>query len=175
MTDVVRSEMLEEGFGRLEELLDEQRRLYQALDALVARQRDAVQRADVAELVAASTGERKLVESIRTLDQRRAELAGAIAAEVGMKNDEPPALSDLLQYSGSRRSKLVSIAAELRKLVVAVRAASGVVRVAAESLSRHMQGIVQTVEAGFSRAGVYERAGRIANGSPWQTAIDIRS
>ena len=92
-----------------------------------------------------------------------------------MKSEQPLALSDLLDYSGPRRSALVAIADELRKLVVTVKAASGVVRVATESLSRHMQGIVQTVEAGFNNAGVYERAGRIANGSPWQTAIDIRS
>ncbi len=175
MHDTTGNDIVDQGFRRLEQLLEDQRRLYQALDALVARQRTAVQRADVADLVAASTQERELVEAIRTLDQKRLELAGAIAAEVGVPKDGGVALSDLIEYSGERRSRLVAIADELRKLVVAVRAASGVVRVAAESLSRHMQGIVQTVEAGFSRAGVYERAGRIANGSPWQTAIDIRS
>ena len=167
--------ILDEGFGRLEELLREQRGLYLELDGLVARQRAAVQKADVRGLMAATERERELVESIRTIDHRRVELANAIGAEVGMKSEGPLALSDLLEYSGPRRSALVAIADELRKLVVAVRAASGVVRVAAESLSRHMQGIVQTVEAGFNNAGVYERAGRIASGSPWQTAIDIRS
>jgi hypothetical protein len=175
MTMMPGSAILEEGFKRLEELLREQRALYLELDALVARQRHAVQRADVKDLMAASARERELVEAIRLIDERRVELARAIGAEVGMVSEQPLALSDLLDYSGPRRPALVAIADELRKLVVAVKAASGVVRVATESLSRHMQGIVQTVEAGFNNAGVYERAGRIANGSPWQTAIDIRS
>ena len=175
MTPVSKNDILQEGFERLEELLREQRTLYLELDALVARQRHAVQQADVNDLMAASARERELVEAIRSIDLRRVELAQAIGAEVGVTSEQPLALSDLLEYSGPRRSTLVAIADELRKLVVAVKAASGVVRVATESLSRHMQGIVQTVEAGFNNAGVYERAGRIANGSPWQTAIDIRS
>ena len=167
--------VIAEGFRRLEELLNEQRELYLELDALVARQRTAVRDADVESLMAATRGERELVERIRVIDHRRVELAGAIGAEVGVTANGPLALADLLEYSGPRKSALVAVADELRRLVVAVRAASGVVRVAAESLSRHMQGIVQSVEAGFNNAGVYERAGRIANGSPWQTAIDIRS
>ena len=175
MTSMPKDAILHEGFERLEELLRDQRTLYLELDALVARQRLAVQQADVKGLMAAGARERELVEAIRSIDQRRVELAQAIGAEVGVKSEQPLSLSDLLEYSGSRRSALVAIADELRKLVVAVKAASGVVRVATESLSRHMQGIVQTVEAGFNNAGVYERAGRIANGSPWQTAIDIRS
>jgi hypothetical protein len=175
MTSMPKDAILHEGFERLEELLRDQRTLYLELDALVARQRLAVQQADVKGLMAAGARERELVEAIRSIDQRRVELAQAIGAEVGVKSEQPLSLSDLLEYSGPRRSALVAIADELRKLVVAVKAASGVVRVATESLSRHMQGIVQTVEAGFNNAGVYERAGRIANGSPWQTAIDIRS
>jgi hypothetical protein len=175
MTSLPKDAILHEGFERLEELLRDQRTLYLELDALVARQRLAVQQADVKGLMAAGARERELVEAIRSIDQRRVELAQAIGAEVGVKSEQPLSLSDLLEYSGPRRSALVAIADELRKLVVAVKAASGVVRVATESLSRHMQGIVQTVEAGFNNAGVYERAGRIANGSPWQTAIDIRS
>lgn len=175
MIEVGDKDIVEQGFERLEELLEQQRLLYTRLDGLVTDQREAVRSADVESLVTASTAERDLVEAIRVIDLRRGELVEAIAAEVGIGSTDPPSLSDLLEFSGSRRSRLVAIADELRALIGKVRAASGVVRVAAESLARHMQGIVQSVEAGFSRAGVYERAGRIANGSPWQTAIDIRS
>ena len=82
MHDTTGNDIVDQGFRRLEQLLEDQRRLYQALDALVARQRTAVQRADVADLVAASTQERELVEAIRTLDQKRLELAGAIAGRI---------------------------------------------------------------------------------------------
>lgn len=175
MTEAGKRDIVEQGFERLEKLLEEERLLYTRLDGLVDDQREAVRCADVQSLVVSSSSERELVEAIRTIDLRRGELVEAIGAEVGLASAGPPSLSDLLEFSGSRRSRLVAIADELRGLIGKVRAASGVVRVAAESLARHMQGIVQSVEAGFSRAGVYERAGRIANGSPWQTAIDIRS
>lgn len=175
MTMPSSNEVLSQGFLRLEELLDEQRALYKELNDLVEEQREALRLADVERLVAASSNERELLDSIRLLDQRRVELSSAIATELGLSKEGPPLLADLLEHSGSRRSRLVSVADELRRLVAKTRAASSVVRTAAESLARHMQGIVQTVEAGFSRAGVYERAGRITEGSPWQTAIDIRS
>jgi len=167
--------LLDEGFARLEELLDQQRTLYHQLDTLVSEQRAAVQRADIDALVEASAREREIVEVIRGMDLRRTELADAIASELGLQSEETPALTDLLEHSGERRSRLVTIADELRRLVVAVRTASGVVRVAAEGLAKHMQGIVQTVEAGFNRAGVYERTGRLANGQGLQASIDIRS
>ena len=170
-----RQKLLDEGFGRLEELLEQQRTLYRQLDTLVGEQRAAVQRADIDGLVQASSEEREIIDVIRGMDLRRAELADALASELGMEVEETPALTDLLEFSGERRSRLVTIADELRRLVVAVRTASGVVRVAAEGLARHMQGIVQTVEAGFNRAGVYERTGRLANGQSLQASIDIRS
>ena len=175
MTTTSSGEVLAQGFERLEELLDEQCSLYQNLESLVAEQREALRVADVEKLVTVSTNERTILAEIHKIDQRRIELASAIAGELGLSTEQPPVLADLLEHSGARRSRLVSVADELRRLVAKTRAASSVVRTAAESLARHMQGIVQTVEAGFSRAGVYERAGRITEGSPWQTAIDIRS
>jgi len=168
-------DVLARGFQCLEELLDRQRELYERLDDLVARQREALRVADVDTLVAVSAEEREILGEIKQLDNRRVELATAIASELGLPAGTPPLLADLLEHSGTRRSRLVSISDELRRLVGKTRAASSVVRTAAEGLARHMQGIVQTVEAGFSRAGVYEQAGRITEGTPWQTAIDIRS
>ena len=175
MTKRSSREVLQEGFERLEELLNEQRSLYGQLDQLVEQQREALRTADVEGLVVISAQEREVVTAIHRIDQRRVELTSAIASELGIQAEKPPVLSDPLEHSGPLRSRLVAIADELRQLVAKTRAASSVVRTAAESLARHMQGIVQTVEAGFSRAGVYERAGRITEGSPWQTAIDIRS
>lgn len=167
--------IIERGFERLESLLGEERSLYISLAELLDQQREAVRIADVDELTRVSAHERTLVDALRVVDQRRSQLATAIGQELGFGGEVRPALSTLLEHAGPRRGRLVVIADELRRLIKATRAASAVVRLAAESLACHMQGIVQSVEAGFNRSGVYERAGRLANGVRLHTAIDIRS
>jgi flagellar biosynthesis/type III secretory pathway chaperone len=175
MTTNAVSDVLSEGFRRLEQLLDEQCAHYRRVEEIVDAQRESLRGADVESLVSLSTEERELLEKIRVIDHRRVELVSAIASEIGLATKSSPALSDLIEHSGSRRGRLVSIADELRQLIAKTRAASRVVRTAAEGLARHMQGIVQSVEQGLSRSGIYERTGRIVSGPPRHSAIDIRS
>ena len=92
-----------------------------------------------------------------------------------MKQAAKPTLSDLLEHSGTRRSRLVKVADELRRLIAKTRSASGVVRTAAEALARHMQGIVQSVEVVIGRTGNYERSCRLVSALPRHTSINIRS
>lgn len=169
------SDVLSEGFRRLEQLLDEQCAHYRRIGEIVDAQRESLRGADVESLVALSAEERVLLEKVRVIDHRRVELVSAIASEIGIATQSSPALSDLIEHSGTRRSRLVTIADELRQLIAKTRAASRVVRTAAEGLARHMQGIVQSVEQGLSRSGIYERTGRIVSGPPRHSAIDIRS
>jgi len=169
------SDVLSEGFRRLEQLLDEQCVHYRRIEEIVESQRESLRGADVETLVALSAEERELLEKIRVIDHRRIELVSAIASEIGITTQSSPALSDLIEHSGPRRSRLVTVADELRQLIAKTRAASRVVRTAAEGLARHMQGIVQSVEQGLSRSGIYERTGRIVSGPPRHSALDIRS
>ena len=170
-----KSDILSEGFKRLEELLDTQCSHYRRVEELVAQQKDALRVADVDSLSNASNAERELLGAISRLDHRRVELVEAIASELGLKHSSQPTLSDLLEHSGPRRGRLVTIADELRRLIAATRVASSVVRTAAESLARHMQGIVQSVEVGIGRTGIYGRTGRLVSALPRHTSINIRS
>lgn len=169
------TEVLAEGFRRLEELLDTQCGHYRRVQELVDSQREALRVADVTALSNASNAERELLDAIGRLDTRRVELVEAIAAELGLAQPGSPTLTDLLEHSGPRRGRLVTIADELRRLISKTRAASGVVRTAAESLARHMQGIVQSVEIGIGRTGIYERTGRLVSALPRHSSINIRS
>ena len=175
MSDSPISDVLAEGFQRLEELLDTQCGHYRKVEELVDSQREALRVADVSALSNASNAERELLEAIGRLDSRRVELVDAIAGEIGLAQPANPTLSDLLEHSGPSRSRLVRIADELRRLIAKTRSASGVVRTAAEALARHMQGIVQSVEIGIGRTGIYERSGRLASALPRHTSINIRS
>ena len=169
------TDVLAEGFRRLEELLDTQCGHYRKVEELVDSQREALRVADVSALSSASNAERELLDAIGRLDTRRVELVDAIAGELGMKQAAKPTLSDLLEHSGTSRSRLVKVADELRRLIAKTRSASGVVRTAAEALARHMQGIVQSVEVGIGRTGIYERSGRLVSALPRHTSINIRS
>ncbi len=175
MTSNKASDVLSEGFRRLEQLLDDQCGQYRRIEEIVDAQRESLRAADVESLVALSAEERGLLEKIRVIDHRRVELVSAIAAEIGLTTKSSPALSDLIEHSGARRGRLVTVADELRQLIAKTRAASRVVRTAAEGLARHMQGIVQSVEQGLSRSGIYERTGRIVSGPSRHSSIDIRS
>ena len=175
MSAVQITEVLTEGFRRLEELLDTQCGHYRKVKELVDSQREALRVADVSALASASNAERELLDAIGRLDSRRVELVDAIASELGLTQPVKPTLSDLLEHSGPIRSRLVRIADELRQLIAKTRSASGVVRTAAEALARHMQGIVQSVEIGIGRTGIYERSGRLVSALPRHTSINIRS
>ena len=175
MKKTIVEDVLTEGFKRLEELLDTQCSHYRRVDELVTQQKEALRVADVDSLSTASNAERELLAAIDRLDHRRVELVDAIAAELGIGRASKPTLSDLLEHSGPRRGRLVTIADELRRLIAATRAASSVVRTAAEALARHMQGIVQSVEVGIGRTGIYGSTGRLVSSMPRHTSINIRS
>ena len=128
MKKTIVEDVLTEGFKRLEELLDTQCSHYRRVEELVGQQKDALRVADVDSLSNASNAERELLGAISRLDHRRVELVEAIASELGLKHSNQPTLSDLLEHSGPRRGRLVTIADELRRLITATRVASSVVQ-----------------------------------------------
>ena len=56
-----------------------------------------------------------------------------------------------------------------------MRRESSIVTAAAEALRKHVTGIMQSVNRAISRAGTYERRGRIAVGSQMDFCIDLTS
>ena len=75
------SEVLSEGFRRLEQLLDEQCAHYRRIDEIVDGQRESLREADVETLVALSTEERTLLEKIRVIDHRRVDYLSDVSNE----------------------------------------------------------------------------------------------
>jgi len=104
-----------------------------------------------------------------------------------------PALEELLAGWGAAREEarevwawlyrrgatgfdeMTTLAGALREATAKVRRESSIVTAAAEALSRHMTGIMQTVNSALSRVGVYERRGRIAVGAQMDFCVDLKS
>jgi hypothetical protein len=74
-----------------------------------------------------------------------------------------------------RDGRLESVRAALRDLIDLVKRESSVVRQAAERLSAHMAGILQSVHSALAHANLYSRGGRIAVGANVMSSLDIKS
>lgn len=99
----------------------------------------------------------------------------AIAARLGLAPD-----ASLVEIAGrlppETGTRIIALREDLRVLVLDVRRESSVVRQAAERLSAHIAGIVQSVHAALAHANIYSSGGQIATvGGGVISSLDIRS
>lgn len=147
-----------EGYGRL-------------VDRLRAK-REAIRVANLASVVEVCHEERQIIDRIAEVEQSRLRLVSEVAARTDreiLNVDEIVELTD-----ETRGEKLRGLAAELKSRILAAQEESSIVNDAAAALSRHMAGLLQTVQVSLAGGGVYGRRGRIA--APRQDlCIDVRS
>jgi hypothetical protein len=159
---------------RLLATLDSQRAQYARLLAGIRARREAIRTADFARFRDLGESETRIVVEISNLDRARLDSARGVATALGIAPDSTlAAIAERLPETP--RARLDLARAELRTLIEDTRRESGVVRQAAERLSAHMAGILQTVHSALSHAGVYSRGGRIAVGANVVSTVDIRS
>jgi hypothetical protein len=85
-------------------------------------------------------------------------------------------LADIAARLGETdRARIDQLRSELRPLIEEVRSESSVLRQAAERLSAHMAGILQSVHSALAHANVYSRGGRVTAGANVISSLDIRS
>ncbi|MEY3142636.1 MAG: hypothetical protein RLY21_1129 [Planctomycetota bacterium] len=160
---------------RLILVLEKSRQLYQQLLGHSKERRAALRAGDYAGFSKIDEPERRIVAQIEELDQLRLGEAKALATRLGL----PPDASlveigeKLPRESGTR---VIALREELRTLVLEVRRESSVVRQAAERLSAHIAGIVQSVHSVLAHANIYSSGGQIATvGGGVISSLDIRS
>ena len=154
--------------------LETSRAHYTQLLALIRSRRDAIRAADFQRFSQLSDGESRLLAMIAELDRARTDEARSVATRLALPADA--SLSDIGARLGDvDRARLDVVRSELRPLSEEVRRESGIVRQAAERLSAHMAGILQSVHSALAHANVYSRGGRIAVGANVISSLDIRS
>ena len=109
---------------------------------------------------------------LRAVAARDAGVAPDLAEALGI--DPESTVSEVVAAVGEADgSKLAVLATQLRELVERTKREHSVVRAAADSLARHMAGIVQSVTGALSGTGVYGRQGRLRDGSSLAAGLDL--
>jgi FlgN protein len=146
------------------------------LRACIKRKREAIRTADIDGVTTICGEENSLIQRLGELEKRRLELIGRITQHFRPSAARPMSLAEIAESAGpSLATRLTAFASQLKDLIGEVRRESSVVRSAAEALTRHMGGIVQTVNAALSRARVYGQRGRIIAGTQLYSSVDLRS
>jgi hypothetical protein len=152
--------------------LADHRRLLDCLD----RKREAIRTAQIGRVSDIVEEERRVAVRIAEADRHRGELVRRIAQALMPAAQQPPALAELAHLVEEPiRTRLLASAAELRDAAEEVRSRSSIIRAAAEALSRHMSGVMQSVQSALSRAGVYGRRGEMALGAQLEFSVDVKS
>ncbi len=189
----------------LERVLRGQLDGYTRLLAVIDRQREAIRTANPHALEQAAREQEALVRMLATIDVQATQLLGALQRSVGsgalgfreipvprrvgesdpallqqarVESKDALTLSRLLERAevdDEQRTRMLTLAADLRDKVQEAKRGGGSVRDAANALARHMAGIQQTVHSALSRARVYERRGRLNLGSAMPATVDLKS
>ncbi len=156
----------------LQGILDTQAEGYRRLLVSIDRQRDAIRQADLAAVPTIAEVQQKIVDRLRTLDQRREVAGRELAIALGL--DPESTLRAMLESIPADVGDRLSVrAAELRDLVERARHEQSVVKTAGDALARHMAGLVQSVAGTLSGTGVYGRRGMLRDGAPVVAGIDV--
>lgn len=163
------------GWDDLEQLLAGQLADYRALLRCVERKRQAVRTADVQAVDGLCRQEAVVIQRLRAREEKRLALVIRLGGDQASR-EEPPTLLQLAQHlDDPRRNRLLALADELRESAARLRREHSVVRSASESLSQHLNGLMQSMQSALSRAGIYGRRGHVAAGAQLQFKVDLKS
>lgn len=146
----------------LESVLRQMIAMHRDLLAILDRKREAM-RSSNPRLMADLCGlENRKVQAISELEKKRLELAARLTLAVQPDAPEPMRLADLARrLPEPLRGRVLALREQLREQLTAVKEQTSVARRAADSLMRHVQGLVQAVSAASNAAGTYSRRGAI--------------
>ncbi len=161
---------------RLEQILHSQQQDYENLGQLIQRKREAIRQADMNAIANLCQEENTIAQHVTELEKTRLILSAELTRTLDPTASRPLSMSEVAQaIDEPNRSRLLQLSQALRGTIEEVRAASSIVRAAADGLSRHMAGLLQTVQSALSRARVYSDRGRIAIGAQYQFCLDLKS
>ncbi len=160
----------------LEETMRRQLEAHKLLLACVERNREAVRQADMQQIRSICEEQNTVAQGLAELEKVRLTLVGRLTERLEPDAQHPLSLSRIgVELDEPARERFETLAAQLKHAVENVRKASSIVRMAADTLARHMSGLMQSVQSALGRATVYGRRGRIETGQQNQFCLDVRS
>lgn len=163
----------------LRQMLVKQIDLHEELLQCIHKKREAIRTANMPVMAECCEREHRLTERLRDLDLRRPKVVMHLANLVGLKAPHANAISATeiaKRLDEPMRGAVETLAAQLREKMQDVKREFSVVKQASEALSKHMTGIMQSVQAMLNQTGMYERRGRIVTASPTSVgSVDVKS
>ncbi len=161
----------------LEAMLTEHR----AMLGVVERRKEALKRARINDLNACIAEESVIAQRIATLDQRRDSVVRQLVpllggAPIGSPRGWRPNAEWLVpRIGGALGERVNTVAMNLRGVIESLRAANASTRDAAETVARHIQGIVRSVEQRLSGSGAYTHRGVVSAAPSALCGVDLTS
>lgn len=160
----------------LERVMDELVGCYRRLVLLARQRHGAIRGADRAGLAACVRAENEVVQAVASAERRRVAVVGELAGRLGSREGSQTRVTWVASALGGERGERIgAVAEELRGLIGELLEENRASRIAAESLARHMDGLVRQVAAALNHARTYGRGGSVEAGPRVVSALDVRS
>lgn len=157
----------------LEAVLNQMVALHHEMLTLLERKREAMRKGDDRAMTELCALENAKVQAIGELEKKRLTLVARLTLLVDPKAAEPMRMVDVAErLPEPARGRLLTLRQQLRSQLEAVKHQTAVARRAAESLVRHVQGLVQGMMAVANYGTTYRNPG--APGKP-ATAVSTFS
>lgn len=160
----------------LEALLVELQSAHERLITAAEAQRAAVRTADPDLVAQCSNDQSQVLRDITKLEERRRALVAALTAGFPKRapGQGPITLSELAKMTPEpHRTRLVELAANVRKTVERAAERQRTLRAATASLLAHMEGLMRQVAQRLSHAGTYGRRGMIDSVPAVVSGLDL--
>lgn len=156
-TPVQRKQALERLDATLRQSIDRQRQLLQ----LLQRKRDAMRAGDADLMADLTRAENAQVQAISEIEKSRLKLVAELTLLVDAQAPEPLKLAELAEhFPEPTRGKLLVMRTQLLDAMHAVQAETAVAKRAAETLVRHVSGLVRTLATVSHGHAAYSPIGR---------------
>ncbi len=149
---------------------------YEQLHSLANLHLEAIRKADVDQLSVCIAQENRIIQAVAESEKRRLHVVGDIADILGSPEESQTTMSWIAErIRGDRGSRLAAMARHLRSVIAAMSEVNTAARQAAETLAKHMDGLMRSVARELNHAKTYSNRGRMDAGPAVVSALDLSS
>ncbi len=149
---------------------------YEQLLSLSRMHLEAIREADIERLSVCIGQENTIIQAVAEIEKRRLHVVGDIADILGSPDETQTTMSWIAErIRGDRGGRLAAMARHLRSVIGELTEVNTAARSAADTLSKHMDGLMRSVARELNHAKTYSSRGRVDAGPSVVSALDISS
>jgi hypothetical protein len=166
----------DEPFDCLERIIIELDARHDELLALLERKRQAIARADADAIHECCRLECRTIDDIRSIEAKRQLIVRDLALAIGANDPGALGVEQIAAHASPEQAeRLLAVSTPVKSKIERLRQRSAVLKQAAEALSRHMSGVMQSVHAAMAQTRVYGRQGRLSPAGGVPSMLDLTS